>query len=648
MCGIAGIISLNGSEPKPGRIFSMTRAMSHRGPDGEGYLLAGGNKDAIPNENCPVYSAPSTRPIHFGHRRLSIVDLSAEASQPMTDISGKYWITFNGEIYNHREIRAELERCGQKFKTDHSDTEVILEAYKFWGYDCLQHFKGMFAFALWDTEQDLVWLVRDRFGKKPFYFGIKEGLFYFASEIKSILKCDCFKREMDLQAFSDYLSFTFVPPPLTLFKGISKMAAGHYMIIKNGHVSEQKPYYDVFKNVRIKHQLKEEEALEGFRTRFSKAIDLRRESDVPYGAYLSGGVDSSSVVAELTRLTGKSAYTFSVGFSNDTQRYKNEFEYARKVAKLFNTTHFEIELTEKDFTSVLSQLAYHQDEPLSDVACVPLYYLSKLARDNGIIVCLGGEGSDETFIGYEYWRRLYEYQKLNDALPILKPAIRGFANIPIIRKRRPYYAKWSERVKKHERIFRGGVENFTDSEKSHFFKPGFQKSEGIQPVYRIIEHFNDRYERESGGDDLVNLMSFIDLNLRLPELLLSRIDKMSMAASVEARAPFMDHELIEFSMCIPSHLKFKNKTEKYIIKKAMEDSLPNDILYRPKEGFQIPTFHFLHTSMKGYLKEKIDFFTKEFDFVNEQARQDLINVKDDRHSWYFMNLAIWWERFSKE
>lgn len=638
---------MNGNEPQPGLIFSMTRAMAHRGPDGEGYLLAGGNSES-PNESCPVFKEPAPRPIHFGHRRLSIVDLSNAAAQPMTDITGRYWITFNGEIYNHREIRTELERCGQKFKTDHSDTEVILEAYKFWGFDCLDKFKGMFAFAIWDAGKDLVWLVRDRFGKKPFYYGIQDGQLYFASEIKAILKCKRFKREMDLQAFSDYLTMTFVPPPNTLFRGINKIAAGHYMVVKGGQLSEQKPYYDLFKHVRIKANLKEEEALEGFRSRFANAIDRRRESDVPYGAYLSGGVDSSSVVAELTRITGKPVYTFSVGFSNSIEGYKNELGYARQVANLFKSNHFEIEMNEEDFTSVMPTLAYHMDEPLSDVACVPLYYLSKLARDNGIIVCLGGEGSDETFIGYEYWRRLYEYQKLNDAVPILEPAIRGFANIPLIRKRRPYYAKWSERVKNNERIFRGGVENFTDSEKSHFFKPGFEKSAGIQPVYRVIDHYNQRYQRESGGDDLVNLMSFIDLNLRLPELLLSRIDKMSMAASVEARAPFMDHELIEFALSIPSHLKFKHKTEKYIIKKAMEGHLPNEILYRPKEGFQIPTYHFLRNTMKGYLREKVDFFTKEFDFVSEEAKQNLINATDDRHSWYFMNLAIWWERFSQE
>jgi asparagine synthase (glutamine-hydrolysing) len=647
MCGIAGIISLNGNEPQPGLIFSMTRAMAHRGPDGEGYLYAGGS-GVSPNETCPVFKIPAQRPLQFGHRRLSIVDLSNAAAQPMTDITGRYWITFNGEIYNHREIRAELERCGQRFKTDHSDTEVILEAYKFWGFDCLDKFKGMFAFAIYDIDKDLVWLVRDRFGKKPFYYGINNGLLYFSSEIKAILKCKGFKKEMDLQAFSDYLTFTFVPPPNTLFKGISKLAAGHYMVIRGGELSKQIPYYDIFKKVRLKANLKEEEALEGFRSRFSNAIDLRRESDVPYGAYLSGGVDSSSVVAELTRLTGKPVYTFSVGFSNSIEGYKNELGFAQQVADLFKTNHFQIEMNENDFTSVMPTLSYHMDEPLSDVACVPLYYLSKLARENGIIVCLGGEGSDETFIGYEYWRRLYEYQKLNDAVPLLEPAIRGFANIPVIRRHRPYYAKWSERVKNNERIFRGGVENFTDTEKSHFFKPGFEKSAGIQPVYRIIDHFNTRYEKESGGDDLVNLMSFIDLNLRLPELLLSRIDKMSMAASVEARAPFMDHDLIEFALSIPSHLKFKNKTEKYIIKKAMEGHLPNEILYRPKEGFQIPTYHFLRNTMKDYLREKVDFFTKEFDFVSDEAKQNLINATDDRHSWYFMNLAVWWERFSQE
>lgn len=648
MCGIAGIVSLNGSAPESGLIIKMTRSMAHRGPDGEGYLLTSNVGEDYSNESCPVINVPNQRPIAFGHRRLSIVDLSAGGAQPMPDVSKNYWITFNGEIYNHRELRKELEKAGQQFKSDHSDTEVILASYKQWGFECLKKLRGMFAFALWDIEKDLVWIVRDRFGKKPLYYGIKNGRYYFASEVKAILRCKDFKREMDLQAFSDYLSFTFVPPPNTLFKDINKLAAGHYMTIKGGQLSSQIPYYNVFDKVRVNAEMKEEEAIEGFRNLFTRAIDYRRESDVPYGAYLSGGVDSSSVVAKLTEITGKPVYTFSVGFSNEIEGYTNEFAYARAVAKQFNSNHHEIELKVNDFLDIMPKLVWHHDEPISDVACVPLYYLSKLARDNGVIVCLGGEGSDETFIGYQSWRMMHEYQTLHNNYPYLRKFIKAFANIPIVKSRRPYYAEWSDRVSKNQSIFRGGVENYSDADKDKFFKKGYQLSAKIQPAYRIIDYYNQRYKAESGSNNLLNNMSFIDLNLRLPELLLSRIDKMSMAASVEARAPFMDDELIEFALSIPAHLKMKNKVEKYIVKKGMEGALPDSILYRRKDGFTIPIDHFLRNKMFGYLGEKIESFAKDFDFISEEGKKALTSVADERHSWYFLNLAIWWDVMSKE
>jgi asparagine synthase (glutamine-hydrolysing) len=648
MCGIAGIVSLNGQAPDGALIFKMTRSMAHRGPDGEGYLVADETSNNYSHEKCPVIKLNNKRPIYFGHRRLSIVDLSEGGAQPMPDVSKKYWITFNGEIYNHRELRKQLEAAGQQFKSDHSDTEVILASYKQWGFECLKKFKGMFAFALWDTEKDLVWIVRDRFGKKPLYYGIKNGKYYFASEVKAILRCKDFKREMNLQAFSDYLSFTFVPPPQTLFNDINKLAAGHYMVIKNGTLSNQIPYYNVFDKVQLNADMPEEEAIEGFKRLFTRAIDYRRESDVPYGAYLSGGVDSSSVVAKLTKITGKPVYTFSVGFSNEIEGYTNEFEYARTVAKIFNSNHHEIELKVNDFLDIMPKLVWHHDEPISDVACVPLYYLSKLARDNGVIVCLGGEGSDETFIGYQGWRMMHEYQMMHDTFPYLRKAIKAGVNVPVVKKRRPYYSEWSNRISQNQRVFRGGIENYSDYDKDVFFKKGFQESADIQPVYRIIDYYNMRYKAESGSSDLLNNMSFIDLNLRLPELLLSRIDKMSMAASVEARAPFMDEELIEFALSIPARIKMKNKVEKYIIKKGMEGTLPDSILYRRKDGFTIPIDHFLKDKMFAYLEEKINAFAKDYDFMSDEARKALINVQDERHSWYFLNVAIWWDVMSNE
>jgi len=401
MCGISGALVLNGAgEPLSESLLAALNApLGHRGPDGSG-----------------VWLAPDRR-VGFAHRRLAIVDLSPAGAQPMSDAAGEIWVTYNGEIYNHAALRRELEARGHRFRSHHCDTEVIIHAYREWGIDCLARFRGMFAFGLWDARQKRLWLVRDRIGVKPLYYAVHRGRLVFASEIKAILANPDQPRAIDEDAFFHYLSFLTTPAPTTLFKGVKKLPGGSMLLVEPGGRIEERRYWDAItaaKPVAGSDDSIAEQVLAELRT----SVRLRKVSDVPVGVFLSGGVDSSTNAALFSEGEERPVKTFTVGYDQDYGSYQNELHHARSAAEFVGAEHHEIKLSAQDFMDFLPRMAELQDEPIADPVCVPLYYVSKLAREQGVIVVQVGEGADELFWGYPNWKRAWTLQRFNDRLPV--------------------------------------------------------------------------------------------------------------------------------------------------------------------------------------------------------------------------------------
>jgi len=378
MCGIAGLLSYGDFRVSEAVLKRMCDSISHRGPDGEGFWVGDGGR------------------IGLGHRRLSIIDLSTAADQPMSTPDGSIWIVFNGEIYNHAEIRSELEAMGDRsWKTDHSDTEVLIHAYQRWGIEALHRFRGMFAFALWDGRTKDLYLVRDRIGIKPLYYTRYGRRVAFASEIKALLTDRLVERAINEDAIFDYLSFMTVPAPNTLFKGINKLPPGTWMKIAENGEETQRTYWDVWDHVNPLTNASEDELAERIVAELRSSVRYRKVSDVPVGIFLSGGVDSSTNAALFKEGESEAVKTFSIGYAGNYASYKNEFDYARQVAQAVGAEHHELALSEDDLLDFLPRMVWLQDEPIADPVCVPIYYVSKLARDNGVIVAQVGEGADE-------------------------------------------------------------------------------------------------------------------------------------------------------------------------------------------------------------------------------------------------------------
>ncbi|MBI4744689.1 MAG: asparagine synthase (glutamine-hydrolyzing) [Actinobacteria bacterium] len=625
MCGICGIFNFSGKyEITDSLITKMRDTMIHRGPDGFGNWISEDKK------------------VGFGHRRLSIIDLSESAGQPMSNEDDAVWIVFNGEIYNHSEIRAELEKAGHFFKTDHSDTEVILHSYEEWELDCVHRFRGMFAFAIFDRNKKRLLLVRDRIGIKPLYYTKVNGSFIFASEIKSLLSLPEVKREVNEEAFYHYLSFLTTPAPSTLFKNIYKLPAGHMFLVDEHGSCEMKEYWDVFTNVSPTNE--SEEIIAGnILDSLRESIKYRMVSDVPFGVFLSGGIDSSTNVALMTELMDRPVDSFSIGFK-DQEKY-NEFQYARQVAKEFKTNHKEILIDVNDLIEFLPKLVYYQDEPIADPVCVPLYYLAKLAKDNGVTVCQVGEGSDELFCGYPYWGSVLRLSGLN-SLPF--PNIfrqTGLLLLSILGKEETSYYELLRRASNKEPIFWGGAEAFVEWQKKKLLSPGLKDKFHNYSSAEVILSYQKQFKERSDGLSHLNWMSYLDLKLRLPELLLMRVDKMTMATSLEGRVPFLDHKFVETAMSIPESIKFKNGELKYILKKAVKSVIPDEIIYREKQGFGVPVMEWFFAELGELSRKKLISFCKRTNYFNSEEVESLINKKDSSQVWYLLNFVLWHEKW---
>ncbi|MEW5704587.1 MAG: asparagine synthase (glutamine-hydrolyzing) [Pseudomonadota bacterium] len=633
MCGIAGIYAYGAeaSPPTASLIDAMRDTMLHRGPDGAGTWISDDGR------------------VGLGHRRLSIIDLSDAAGQPMGDGGGNVRVVFNGEIYNHVELRFELERLGHRFRTDHSDTEVVVRGFLEWGIGCLDRFRGMFAFALWDARQRELWLVRDRIGIKPLYYSIRNGRVSFASEIKALLADPEQKREIDEEALFHYLSFLAVPAPRTMFEGIRKLHGGTWLKIDAAGVLQEKRYWDAFDGERSQVGLSDDELAGSVLQGLRDAVSLHKIGDVPVGVFLSGGVDSSANAALFSEGDGQPVRTFSVGYDQDYGSYRDELSYARDVASRLGADHHEIKLNRGDLDAFLPRMVALQDEPIADPVCVPLYYVAKLARDSGVTVCQVGEGADELFCGYPAWKRSLVRQRLDDAMPVpkfLKKLI--YRVLSLAGQDHTQTAEHLRRASMGQPLFWGGAEAFTHADKWRLLSPRLREKYRGKTSWSVIEPIYRRFLNKAPEKSTLDWMTFLDLNLRLPELLLMRVDKMSMAVSLEARVPFLDHRFVEIAMGMPEAAKIRNGTLKSLLKKAVRGIVPDAIIDRPKQGFGLPLHEWLLDGLGEDARRHVDAFVAQTGLLDPRGVQRIFERKrGDVRVWYLLNLALWWEHFIK-
>lgn len=608
MCGIVGILALNGQgEVNTNVLARMRDTMEHRGPDGADSWIS------------------SDRRVGFGHRRLSIIDLNPLAAQPMRNEDGRVVITFNGEIYNHTKLRPELVAAGHRFRTDHSDTEVLVHGYEEWGLDgLLQRIEGDYAFAIWDERTRSLVLARDRIGVKPLYFAFTKGNILFASEMKGIVAHPDFEPDIDPHALYHYLSFLTAPAPLTMMRGVYKLPAGCSLTIdRNGAVS-MKRYWDAVpgrgidpsETAGLSEKALEDFYVGGIRKRLRDAVGKRMMSDVPLGVFLSGGVDSSTNVALMSEYSSRPVETFTVGFGD--HQHLNEFEQANTIAKQFNTNHHEVIIRQKDMVDYLEKMIYHQDEPIADWVCIPLYFVSKLAHDHGMKVVQVGEGSDEQFCGYasymgylrlyhRYWAPFRKYLPR----PVQSMMARAATMASGAHPRLPVYADIIDRAARDRELFWSGAMVFWDTAKNRLVdKSAFAEASDhtraigggildqsyLEPdSFNVMRSFFGPLDRDYPGQDVLTRMIHSEFRLRLPELLLMRVDKIGMSVSLEARVPFLDHHLVEFTMDIPERWKTRGGEAKYLLKKAVEGLIPHEIIYRKKMGFGAPMSDWLRS-----------------------------------------------------
>lgn len=630
MCGIVGALAFknNNFQITEPYIIGMRDTMVHRGPDGAGAWVANDGK------------------VGLGHRRLSIIDLSTVANQPMCNEDGTLWVTFNGEIYNHADIRSELKAIGgHRWKTDHSDTEVILHAFEQWGIECIEKFRGMFAIGLWDTKKRELWLIRDRIGIKPLYYSIHHGRITFASEIKALLKDPEQHRSVHEEAFYHYLSFLTTPAPQTLFDGIKKLPGGTWLRIReDGEVKEHR-YWDVWDHTKPLTGVPEDEIASKIISELRTAVKLRKVSDVPVGVFLSGGIDSSTNAALFSEGEGGPVKTFSIGYAGEYKSYQNELHYARKMAELVHADHHERILTQDDLIDFLPKMVHLQDEPIADPVCVPVYYVSKLARDNGVIVCQVGEGADELFWGYQAWKTALRLQYYDD-LPVPRVLKKlGLAGLRSLGRDESIYYEWLRRGAEGQPIFWGGAEAFTEAQKKRLISQRLKKKFAGYTSWEAIKPIRQRFEEKAWEKSHLNWMTYVDLNLRLPELLLMRVDKMSMGVSLEGRVPFLDHRFVELAMSIPESVKTKNGTLKYILKKSVRGLIPDELIDRKKQGFGVPVYEWFFDRLGDMTRKELNEFCDKTDFLDRAEVMRLIDQGQGPQVWYLFNFALWWKEY---
>jgi len=626
MCGIAGKISLN-STSSTESVELMSNAIKHRGPDDAGTYLSPDRKVAL------------------SHRRLAIIDLSPFGHQPMRYLN-RYEIIFNGEIYNFQEERALLEKDGYTFRS-HSDTEVILALYDKYKEHCLERLRGMFSFAIYDEQEQCLFAARDRVGKKPFKYFFDGKTFLFASELKAILTQPEYVREPDFIAINHFLTLQYVPAPMTGFKGIAKLEPGHFLKLdlrtKQLH---KKRYWKLDYSEKL--DLPEDEWKSRIISTLEESVKLRMISDVPIGAFLSGGVDSSAVVALMARNSTQPIKTFSIGFKEE--KY-NELPYARMVAEKFGTDHTEF-IVEPKASELLPMLVKQYEEPFADSSSLPSYLLAKLTREH-VSVALNGDGGDENFAGYTRYAALQSSLHLErltwlaqtvgaPLTKLLADTVKNTLTSRIHRLTKSLSIDYRER-------YMGFTSYFTNEQKALLYTENFKEKIGNQNTYQLIA---DRFI-ESGSKNRTEQAVYADFATYLPDDLLTKVDIATMAVSLEARSPLLDHALLELTAKIPFNLKLKGlNNKKYILKKALRGLVPNEVMDRPKMGFSIPIDGWFRNELKDYAREKL--------LTGELVRQKIVrqeyidwiitehqetNINYANHLWALLTLELWLEEY---
>ena len=622
MCGIAGWIAAPDSSLAEDTLASMLQAIAHRGPDGRG--------------SCHFRSASTGHRVFLGHQRLAIID-PAGARQPMCDAAAGLALTFNGEIYNFRELRGELSRLGYRFERD-SDTEVLLRAYQHWGGEVVHHLRGMFAFAIWDARNERLFLARDRFGEKPLFLHESASGLFFASEIKALLRVPGARSAVNLNAVWDYLAYRYVPGPKTLFSGIRKLMPGTAATWERGKLREER-YWTAPDRGPCRAQQPQRDVIPAFLSRLDEAVKLQMVSDAPFGAFLSGGLDSSTIVALMSR-HNSTVKTFSVGFAEDSY---SELTHAAKVARQFGTRHHEIVVSHRDVIERLPQLVACRDAPVSEPADIPIYLLAREAA-RSVKMVLTGEGSDELLGGYpkhiaERFAQCYQFlpgvlrhrliEPLAHALPYgfrrVKTAVTNLG----IEDSRERYVRWFGALNRSERdrlsVLRLNGTPIMDM-------PPFDADPRSSTLRRIL---------------------YFDQTSWLPDNLLERGDRMTMAASIEARVPFLDHELAAFVSTLPDRYRIRGLRSKWILREAGKQLLPESILERPKVGFRVPVNEWFRGEMRDFLLDHLQSsssLTRAYYEARalDHALAEHLNGRQNHEKllWALLNLEIWHRQYA--
>ena len=628
--------------------------MAHRGPDGVGIWCSRDRSSTL------------------GHRRLSIIDLSPDAAQPMVNADGTVAVTFNGEIYNHAAIRKELEALGKyEWRTDHSDTEMLLHAYEEWGLDCFRRFYGMFAVAIYEGRSaagPVVHLVRDRVGIKPLYVTrTTSDEWLFASEIRALLAHPDVPREMDRTAFWHYLTFIVAPAPLTMFRGIFKVPAGHWVTIDARGEARASQWWDCRPDgstTLSENDLSEADAVAELTRLLKQSISRRMVSDVPFGVLLSGGVDSSLNVALMSELMSRPVTTFTIGYEGKEDY--NEFQFARRISQRYMTDHHETLIDREEAQSFLPLLVQLQDEPIADNVCIPLYFLARMVKESGTTVVQVGEGADENFLGYwwcEHYRRKYE--------SVYLPARNGSHGwrrwLPALKARTPGLGtedlEIQRRAEAGQELFWGGAVCWWGERRDRLTprrEPFRQEVDcpiaGLLPPslthldsHDVVDEYVGRLDGHLCEPTVLQKIPYLEMKLRLPEHLLMRVDKLTMAHAVEARVPFLDHDVVEFAMRLPPAYKLRDTIGKRVLKKAAEPYIDHDMIYRRKQGFGAPMEEwfregdFAKRSLAAFDRSEL---TKEGFFDNDYFRGLLEAQRNGSGGysfqlWTVLNAVLW-------
>jgi asparagine synthase (glutamine-hydrolysing) len=584
MCGIAGIVGLTEKDADAPLLQRLCARLTHRGPDEEGYF--------------------ANRDVALGQRRLSIIDLSS-GRQPMANEDETVWVTFNGEIYNFQELRKRLEGLGHRFAT-HSDTEVIVHAYEQYGPDCVRHLRGMFAFAVWDVSRRALLLARDRVGKKPLFYALAGGQLIFASELQALIEHPAVSRQTDPTAIDDYLTYGYIPAPRTVYRGVSKLPPAHYLTcrLEEGGSRPENVRLERYWHLQYtpKQTLTEEDAVEGLLEVLTEAVRLRLIADVPLGALLSGGIDSSVVVALMSQLSDQPVKTFSIGFD---EREFDELPFARAVAQRYGTDHHEM-IVRPSALEVLPTLVRHYGEPYADSSAVPSYYVARMTRQH-VKVALNGDGGDESFAGYERYLGSMVADRFRWVPPVLLRGLGGLATLlcPPSLPRRSRFRQAGRFLQvaglpRLQRYLRW-VSYLTPARKASLYTPEFrsQLAEHDAEAWLTAEYAAVRNEGAAGLDSLLGL----DVRSYLPEDLLVKMDIATMACSLEARSPFLDHKVMEFAATLPAKFKVRRTTLKYLLKKAAARLLPAENLHRRKMGFGVPVGTWMRNELRPLLED---------------------------------------------